>query len=407
MRASSRRLVVRPWLWPVVAAALLLPALVALPTAHGAATGCSMTYTVNEWAGGFTAQIKITNLAAPITGWKATWSYQGDQHITSGWNASVTQTGNAVTAADVGYNASVPTNGSVDFGVQGTWSSADPSPSVITLNGLGCTANGSPPTTPPTTPVTTPPTTPVTTPPTTPVTTPPTSDPPSGCSGAVICANFEDQTGTAPSGQWTTAAPDCSGTGTATVDTAVAHSGSRSIRVDGHAGYCNHMFLADTQNLSSVGPVMYVRMWVRHTTALPTGHVAFVSMPDSSQSGRALRIGGQNGALQWNRESDDATLPAQSPAGVALSAPLPTGSWQCLRFAIGTTSPNLQTWLNDQEVPGLRVDGVPTTDIDQQWLSRTTPPRPTALRLGWESYSSGDDTLWFDDVAVGSSPIGC
>jgi hypothetical protein len=39
--------------------------------------------------------------------------------------------------------------------------------------------------------------------------------------------------------------------------------------------------------------------------------------------------------------------------------------------------------------------------------ARTTPPRPTAFRLGWESYGTGDDTLWFDDVAVGSSPIIC
>jgi hypothetical protein len=223
----------------------------------------------------------------------------------------------------------------------------------------------------------------------------------------VICSGFEDQSGGTPSGDWQFTAPDCQGTGTVTVDSAVAHTGNKSLRVDGKAGYCNHAFVASTHDLSTVGPVVYVRLWVRHTTALPTSHVAFVSMPDSSQGGRALRIGGQNGALQWNRETDDATLPAQSPAGVALSSPLPTGSWQCLRFAIDTSSGHLDTWLNGQQVPGLHMDGVPTQDVDQQWLSRTTPPRPTALRLGWESYATGDDTLWFDDVAVDSSPVGC
>lgn len=74
---------------------------------------------------------------------------------------------------------------------------------------------------------------------------------------------------------------------------------------------------------------------------------------------------------------------------------------------INTSNGNLDTWLGDQQVPGLHQDGVPTADIDQQWLSRTTAPRPTSLRLGWESYGGGDDTLWFDDVAVGSSPIAC
>ncbi|WP_420704772.1 hypothetical protein [Kutzneria chonburiensis] len=29
------------------------------------------------------------------------------------------------------------------------------------------------------------------------------------------------------------------------------------------------------------------------------------------------------------------------------------------------------------------------------------------LRFGWESYAGGDDTLWFDDVAVATTRIGC
>ena len=55
----------------------------------------------------------------------------------------------------------------------------------------------------------------------------------------------------------------------------------------------------------------------------------------------------------------------------------------------------------------VRVDGVPTQDVDAQWLSRTALPRPTTFRLGWESYGGARDTLWFDDVAIGSSRIGC
>ena len=384
MRTFLRRLTRRPWLWALASVALVLSTVTALP-ASGTAAGCQVDYTAGQWSGGYTASLHVTNLGAALSSWQVQWTYAGDQKVTSAWNAKVGQIGAVVTAANETYNAALAAGASTDFGVQGTWSASDPTPTAFTLNGTACT--GAVTTDPPT--------------------TPPTSPPPANCAGAVVCSDFEDQTGSAPSGDWGLVAPDCSGTGTVSVDTSVAHSGSRSIRVDGKAGYCNHAFLADTKDLSAVGPVMYLRLWVRHTTALPAGHVAFVSMPDSSQGGRALRIGGQNGALQWNRETDDATLPAQSPNGVAMSRPLPTGSWQCLRFSIETTSPNLDTWLNDQEVPGLHVDGVPTQDVDQQWLSRTTPPRPTALRLGWENYSTGDDTLWFDDVAVGSSPIGC
>lgn len=397
----------RPRGLPFAAAAVaalclaLAAAFLALP-ASGTTAGCSVTYTTDEWSGGYTAQIHVTNLGDPLSSWRLGWTYGGDQQVTSAWNATVTQTGSAVVATNAAWNGALATGGSADFGVQGTWRTADPAPAAFTLDGVAC-GGGSPPTTPPSTP----PTTPTTTPPT-PTTTPPTTPPPAGCGdGAVICTGFEDQTGPAPSGDWRPSAPDCQGTGTVSVDTSVAHTGSRSLRVDGHAGYCNHAFAVSTADLSGVGPVMYVRMWVRHTTALPTSHVAFVSMPDSSQGGRALRVGGQNGALQWNRESDDATLPAQSPAGVAMSRPLPTDGWHCLRFAIDTTAPKLDTWLDDQQVPGLHVDGVPTQDVDQQWLSSTTPPRPTALRLGWESYATGDDTLWFDDVAVSAAPLGC
>ncbi|MFF1403774.1 cellulose-binding domain-containing protein [Streptomyces sp. NPDC058294] len=381
-----------PWVVASAALALAVSLLVAMPASGaGAASGCRVDYTADEWTGGYTAQVRVTNLGAPLTGWRLTWTYGGDQHVTSAWNASVTQTGHSVTAVSTDWNGALATGAGADFGLQGTRQPADPAPTGFSLNGVPCDGGG---TTPPTPPPTT-------------QGTPSPTPPPAGCGTAVLCTGFEDQTGSTPSGDWRFTAPDCQGTGTAAVDTAVAHSGTRSLRVDGRAGYCNHAFVAATADLSSVGPVLYVRMWVRHTTALPASHVTFMSIPDTSQSGRALRVGGQNGALQWNRESDDATLPAQSPAGVALSRPLPTGSWQCLRFAVDTQAPRLDTWLGDEQVAGLHVDGVPTQDVDQQWLSRTVPPRPTALRLGWESYGTGDDTLWFDDVAAGPAPIGC
>ncbi|WP_377268502.1 cellulose-binding domain-containing protein [Peterkaempfera sp. SMS 1(5)a] len=388
-------------------------ALLPLPNAEAAATvGCKVDYTVNQWSGGYTAQIKVTNLGAAVSSWKLTWTYGADEHITSAWNSTVTQSGKAVTATNVAWNGSLATGGSADFGVQGTWAIADPPPADFALNGTTCngaTTGPTPTTTPPTSPTTPPTSTPPTsTPPTTPPPTAPTTPPPSaGCGTAVVCSGFEDQTGTVPTGDWQVVTPDCQGSGTAAIDTSVAYSGTRSLRIDGHAGYCNHVFVGTTKDVSSIGPVLYARMRVRHTTALPSAHVTSITMADANDGGKDLRIGGQNNALQWNRQSDDATLPVQSPAGVAQSTPLPTGRWVCLRFQIDTTKQSMSTYLDDTEVPGLHLDGTPTQDIDNQWLSRTTAPRPTTFRLGWESYGSGDDTLWFDDVAVGSQPIGC
>ncbi|MCY0927943.1 cellulose-binding domain-containing protein [Streptomyces sp. H27-H1] len=391
MRVLSLRLLPQPWTVVLTTLVVLASGFTAM-SASGAESGCRVDYTANKWTGGYTAQIKVTNLGQALNSWRLSWTYAGDQQVTSAWNAAVTQTGTSVLAVSTSWNGALATGGTGEFGLQGTWRTSDPAPTDFALNGVSC--GGSPPIPPPTTP-----------PPTMP---PPTTPPPSAdCGSAVICSDFEDQTGSVPSGAWRVTAPDCQGTGTVAVDTAIAHSGSRSLRIAGRAGYCNHAFVTATADLSSVGPVLYVRAWVRHTTALPAAHVTFLSLPDASQSGRSLRVGGQNGALQWNRESDDATLPAQSPTGVALSGPLPTGTWQCLRLAIDTRAVGLDTWLGDERIAGLHADGVPTQDVDQQWLARTVPPRPTALRLGWESYGTGDDTLWFDDVAVGSTPIGC
>ncbi|WP_371785407.1 cellulose binding domain-containing protein [Streptosporangium subroseum] len=404
--SSSRSSVKRRVLASVAALAAIVAVLCVPRMASAADPRCGVTYTLNQWAGGFTAQVRVTNLGPAITSWQLRWTFGGDQRVTSAWNAQVTQSAAVVTAVNVAHNGSLATGAAADFGFQGTWGTSNPVPSDYSLNGLAC--NGS--STPTPTPTPTPPITPTPTPPVTPTPTPTppvTPTPTPGCSGAVVCSGFDEQTTTTPTGDWQMVTPNCQGSGTATIDASVAHSGTKSLRVNGGGGYCNHAFVGTTRNVSTVGPVAYGRMWVRHTTALPQSHVTMITMADSNNGGKDLRIGGQNGALQWNRESDDATLPEQSPAGVALSTPLPVGRWVCLRFQIDTTKQEMSTWIDNQEVAGLHLDGTRTHDVDSQWLSRTTPPRPATLRLGWESYGSEADTLWFDDVAFGSSPIAC
>lgn len=243
------------------------------------------------------------------------------------------------------------------------------------------------------------------------------------CTNAIFCDNFENQLGLTPSGAWTVSYPRCQGTGTVTVDRTIAHSGRTSMRINGRTGYCNHVFislknaffgLGSLQNaFFGLGTDVHVRFFVRHTTALSPNHVAFVAMKDIHDGGKDLRMGGQNSKLQWNRESDDATLPVQSPVGTALSMPLPPNQWECVEFEIKeapkTMNTFMNTWLNTTLVQGLTLDNVPTQDVDSQWLSNHPNWRPALvdLRLGWESYAGNEDTLWFDDVAIGLKPLGC
>ncbi|WP_428962312.1 cellulose binding domain-containing protein [Micromonospora fluostatini] len=132
---------------------------VALP-AGAAAAGCSVNYSVaSQWQGGFGANVAITNLGDPVTGWTLTWSYGAGQTVAEAWNATVTQSGAAVTARNVSYNGAIATNGTTSFGFNGSWSGSNPAPTSFALNGVACTG-GTTPTTPPTTPPTTGPTTP-------------------------------------------------------------------------------------------------------------------------------------------------------------------------------------------------------------------------------------------------------
>jgi cellulose 1,4-beta-cellobiosidase len=88
-----------------------------------AGNGCTAAYKVsNDWGSGFTADVTVTAGSAAIHGWTVTWSYGGGQQVTNAWNASVHQSGSAVTATDAGYNGSLGAGASASFGVQGTGS---------------------------------------------------------------------------------------------------------------------------------------------------------------------------------------------------------------------------------------------------------------------------------------------
>jgi hypothetical protein len=116
--------------------------------AHAATAGCQVTYAVSsQWSGGFGANVTIKNLGDAITGWTLKWSFGAGQTVSQAWNATVTQSGSAVTAVNMSYNGALATNGSTAFGFNGAWNnSSNPVPVSFTLNGTTCTGTvtGSP-----------------------------------------------------------------------------------------------------------------------------------------------------------------------------------------------------------------------------------------------------------------------
>ncbi|MFI7545038.1 cellulose binding domain-containing protein [Actinoplanes sp. NPDC049599] len=141
----------------VAASALCLAAggLTTAATARAAAAGCRVTYTIGaQWAGGFTANVTLTNLGDPVTGWTLRWSFGGGQTVTQAWNATATQSGSAVSVTNVSWNGSLATNGSTSFGFNGALGAVNPAPTSFTLNGVACTGGvtDTPSTPPPGTP---------------------------------------------------------------------------------------------------------------------------------------------------------------------------------------------------------------------------------------------------------------
>jgi hypothetical protein len=104
----------------------------------GGPAGCRATHKVtNSWQGGFTAEATITNTGSSTVGnWRSTWNVPSGVTVTSGWNATVTQSGSTVTATAPSWSTDLGANQSVTVGYQANGQSA--APSGFTLNGVSC-----------------------------------------------------------------------------------------------------------------------------------------------------------------------------------------------------------------------------------------------------------------------------
>jgi hypothetical protein len=109
------------------------------PTPTG---GCAVTYKVtNQWSGGFQADVQLANTGTGAwSGWTLGWSFADGQRVTQAWNTEYTQSGAAVTAKNVGWNAHVAAGSSVSFGFTGTSSgTTNTKPTSFKLGDRTCT----------------------------------------------------------------------------------------------------------------------------------------------------------------------------------------------------------------------------------------------------------------------------
>lgn len=103
---------------------------------------CHVTYAKqSEWQGGFTAAISITNTGQVADdGWELTFIFALGQQVGNVWGASATQTGQAVTLANLPWDATIAPGATINaVGMTGTWTTSDSPPTGFAVNGVGCT----------------------------------------------------------------------------------------------------------------------------------------------------------------------------------------------------------------------------------------------------------------------------
>jgi len=101
------------------------------PTGGGSAACSASLHVDNQWGNGFTATVTINNTGTAATRtWRVTWTWPGNQAITSSWNVTLTSSGAAVTAANLSYNGAIAAGGSGSFGFQATYSGTNSAPTL-------------------------------------------------------------------------------------------------------------------------------------------------------------------------------------------------------------------------------------------------------------------------------------
>jgi hypothetical protein len=237
-----------------------------------------------------------------------------------------------------------------------------------------------------------------------------------GCSALPLCDDFESDTpGMVPSASVWSVSMGCNPNTQNTafdggglvigVDSSQAHSGKNSVRVVG--GDSCGFYLVNTSAFAGakgLGPQLYARFYARFSGAPTQGHNGFLSMSTGSDH---LRLGFQDAVIAWNAQSSDATLPDMDQQGTTLSAATTAARWSCIEFHIDETNGHIEFWLDGASVQGVSYDGGNVQGVNDQWFrSGPKSPVPVSFGLGWLGLND-QMTVWFDDVALANSRIGC
>jgi hypothetical protein len=231
-----------------------------------------------------------------------------------------------------------------------------------------------------------------------------TTSSPCSAPGLLFCDDFEARPlGSTFSAPWTTTLIGGT-TSTITIDDSVpAHSGTHSVRTHPtDEGYQTLLVFHDPNVLPVKSGRFYVRAEVRFDTAMSAQHNTFLmatlfSAPDS---GTTARVGEDNQMLIMTVGGDahgyNSNFDKSLPNGIAFQP----RQWECLELMFDAPNMSFDVWVDGQEVLGLSagVHAMPPPLAHDNY---------DTLRLGFEKYAGPVTDIWWDDVAIGTTQIGC
>lgn len=89
------------------------------PAGTAPAGACSAAPSVvDSWSGGYQDQVTVTDTGpAPLSGWTVRFTLPAGDTIASSWNATISQSGQQVTASSAAYNGALSPAGSATWGI--------------------------------------------------------------------------------------------------------------------------------------------------------------------------------------------------------------------------------------------------------------------------------------------------
>jgi hypothetical protein len=236
---------------------------------------------------------------------------------------------------------------------------------------------------------------------------------PCGATGIFVCDDFETTAASAKpdTSKWSIAGnPGL----TPVVDDKKAHGGTHALNfaMTDNQG----VFISPTKGFPPQDNTFYVRAWINFAKPMKDmgGHVDFIVGATAPENGTEVRLGasqnfgsrlemldlnllgGNNPEHSQFSNGDYTGGNGSTKPGVTLDA----GRWYCLEGFFNGKAHEFQLWVDDVEVPGLHV-----TDWGQKTMSWS--PIYNVGKVGAQKFSGDPGQLWYDDVAFGTSRIGC